>query len=191
MRLQQLKYLVYAGSLALIVGLLVFLIAASVPESTIKVSKISRMQLTRIVPEGWAFFTRDPKEPSFILYEITDKGQLRRFIQRPGTPRYLFGMNRRARVVSQEYGRLQEYVPVADSLWREIEGPIEKYAHLADSLTVTKIPNSSRFPLINGIFILQKIEPVPWAWARSKNIEAYTKSKICKIHVVKSKELAQ
>lgn len=191
MQLQQIKYIVYGGSLLLIGCLLVFLLAASVPESTIKVSKASRMQLTRIVPEGWAFFTRDPKGAELLMYEAGGDKQLRRFVQRPGTPRYLFGINRKARIISQEFGKFQEYVPVADSLWREIEGPIEKYSYLLDSLPTTKIPNSSHYPFINGIFILQKVEPVPWAWAGSKNIQVFTKSKICKIHVVKSKELVQ
>lgn len=191
MHLQQIKHIVYGGSLLLIFSLLVFLLAASVPESTIKVSKASRMQLTRIVPEGWAFFTRDPKGPELLLFQADSNKQVHRFVQRPGTPRYLFGINRKARIVSQEFGRFQEYLPTADSLWYEIEGPIEKNAHLFDSLSIIKIPNSSRYPFINGVFILQKIEPVPWAWAGSKNIQAFTKSKICKIHVVKSKELVQ
>jgi antimicrobial peptide system SdpA family protein len=191
MRLQQIKSIVFGGSIVLIMLLIVFLLAASVPESTIKVTKASRMQLTRIVPEGWAFFTRDPKGPEFILFEKGADKKLHRFVNRPATLRYLFGINRTARVISQEFGRLLEYLPVSDSLWRDIEGPIDNFASLADSLPITKIPNQSLVPYIKDTFIVQKIEPIPWAWAGSKKIAAYTKSKICKIYVVKSKTLVQ
>jgi len=189
MRLQQAKYFVYIGSFLLIAYILLILLASSVPASTIAVSRIQQMQLNRLAPEGWAFFTKDPKGAELVLYEVTADKQIRRFTRRPSTAGLLFGLNRRMRIVSQEFSRLQEYF--SDSLWRNIEGPVEQYAYLLDSLPAIKMPNTAQYPQLHGTYIVQSVEPVPWAWSGAKNIMAYAKSKICKIHVVRSKELGK
>jgi antimicrobial peptide system SdpA family protein len=174
-------------SLLLVFVIAIFLLATSVPESTIRLAKINRLRVNALAPEGWAFFTRSPLEPNLIVHQLTNNGQLKRFTQRPNSIRYLYGLNREKRLAGQEFGRLQGYI--TDSLWKPIQGPVEQHMGLLDSLVTIRIPNASRHPQMQGTYIIQSVKTVPWAWA-GNNLTAFVESKICKIYVVKSNNMA-
>lgn len=188
MHIQLYKKITFIISLLLVCSIVIFLLAASVPESTIHMAKLNRLRVNALAPEGWAFFTRSPLEPNIILYEVDKDKQIKPFTVRPNSIRYLYGLNRQRRLAGQEFGRLQQYLN--DSLWKPIYGQVDKQsATLLDSLVQIKIPNTSRYPQMQGTYIVQRVKTVPWAWAGNE-IKAFIESEICKIYVVNSKEMA-
>lgn len=166
----------------MIVSILVVL-AYSVPESTIRLSKVAKVKSVSIFPEGWAFFTKDPKEEEFLLYRVT--GNNEHFTKETnicGSAKYLFGIKRTARMQLHELGAFRNYI--SEKNWITISGTLEANMKKVDSLNEVTIVNPSKSPFYCGIFIVQGIKPLTWAWAKNSDLKNYRESKICKINVV-------
>lgn len=178
-------YIVFFISLLLVIGIVYTLMASAVRETTIDLSKMQRIQLSNLVPEGWAFFTRDPKEDNPVLYRL-EKGKPVPFTIIAGSWRNCFGLNRYSRMVTKELGTLMEYVKEAPHAM--IEGEPKAGMSAIDTLKSITVPNAARHPLLQGEFLIRFVQPIPWAWANTPGIEGMTSSKIVKINVVQSKK---
>jgi antimicrobial peptide system SdpA family protein len=186
MKYSKAAYIVFFASLAIMLAIVYTLMAAAVKETTVNMSGERRMQLADLVPEGWAFFTRNPKEDNTILYRPAKGGGVKQFSMIAGAPRNVFGLNRYSRMVGKELAAMMRYIK--DLPVDSIKGLPENNLAILDTITAVKIPNDARFPLLKGIYYLRWVKPVPWAWAKTANIESMTQSKIIKIDVVCSNE---
>lgn len=149
----------------------------SLPESTISISKIKKIQAASIFPEGWAFFTKNPQDEDYLIYSLQkdENGKFINLIKPSTSLSNLFGINRKSRLQSQEIGASVHYI--VDSSWVLIKGGLELNLSIIDSLSSTQIPIKSNYPFFTGKFILQKIAPIPWSWANTFNLD-FRKSKI-------------
>ncbi|WP_394345007.1 SdpA family antimicrobial peptide system protein [Echinicola soli] len=129
-----------------------------------------------VIPQGWGFFTRDPREPYTLLYKRT--GDKLNLINDSGAePRYLFGLSRSTRRQNIELGSL--YLQVPDSMWVSCPSKAWKECVPDDRVFVS---DSFKHPRLSGEYLLIRQAPVPWAWSKS-----YDKIKmpfeICKIYI--------
>ena len=155
----------------------------SLPGATITMSKISKIQTVSIFPEGWAFFTKDPQEEDYLLFQVDEQtGNFVNVISPTSSPENAFGLNRVSRLQSQELGSGIHHI--RDSSWADIKGDLTANILLIREMKPVAIPIRSQRPYFEGTYILQKIRPIPWAWAKSFN-EKNRKSKICKIEFKK------
>jgi len=116
------------------------------------------------MPQGWKFFTRDPREEVAFFFQRNDGGQWRSVSQAPNAdPSHFFGWNRASRAQGVEFGNLAPSIPVAAYQDCDRE-PVEC---LREATGETPIENTSPLPTLCGSvgIVLQK--PVPWAWARA------------------------
>jgi len=113
--------------------------------------------LVMLLPEGWGFFTRDPREPDVFAYFRSETGmwQLHR--------QWNLGFDRSGRTTSIESG----------ALFRQIEDALAdcRDAHTACleavvSVRVLESPHISSRLCGDIGFVVQ--EPTPWAWASAK-----------------------
>ena len=161
---------------------IVYLAVSVLPQSTIKLSKISAVSL---LPENWAFFTNDPEHENYLIYSFTENknGKYTCLI----TPNFSFdnllGINRKSRLQSKEIAGAIPYVN--DSAWIEIKGSLELNSHLMSGMPTIKIPASSNYPYFIGKYILQKVTPIPWSRFSTFNQELGT-SKIVVIEFQKA-----
>jgi antimicrobial peptide system SdpA family protein len=115
-------------------------------------------------PQGWAFFTRNPREPTTLMYRRAPDGQWKKASIGPTSrPAYLFGLDRSARAQALEMGWIfqnmtfEEWVPCD-----EIPEQCLQRFQIQHSIT-NEIPS----PTLCGAIGFARVPPVPWAWRRS------------------------
>lgn len=124
-----------------------------------------RRMVFAIVPQGWSFFTRSPREAQTIIYEISNN-ELTLVDHRHSSLRHLIGLNRRASVVMSEMQIVRAELP--DSIfmtteWNYQAGVTGKYPVASSK----EVENKLFKPILCGEFLLVFQEPVPWAWSKS------------------------
>lgn len=120
--------------------------------------------MVAILPEGWAFFTRDPQERTQHIYRRTDAGWARA-IPTNADPVYMFGIKRTQRVHEMEFGSLVAQVP--PQRWRSgrftMRGPTDQ-----EFTSPVLVQNRARRPTLCGDLVVIRRERMPWAWSRSR-----------------------
>lgn len=140
----------------------------TMPFNPMVTSPTSQMKLTGILPQGWAFFTKSPREPNFIFYKVRNNKLELQGINNFSFTNWL-GFSRKARIIGAEGGAI-----VSQALeyeWQKIKIDINKQMICCDTTEQIKILNqkpSSRF--FCGEYIIQKNTTVPWAWSKSDNV---------------------
>lgn len=139
-----------------------------------------------VIPQGWGFFTRDPREDSFKLYRA-DRAPLVDF--RPQTnssSENLWGLRRNARALGILCGSIYKQIEEKD--WVEVTDfdPQRFKSQEIKSLQITTA--SENHTLCGQTFILVRYKPIPWAWAASVRGTTGMQSYVAKIHVNCSKQ---
>jgi antimicrobial peptide system SdpA family protein len=144
------------AGVALVAGLLVgYLVRAVVPVAAMPAPP-GRAVARALVPEGWAFFTRDPRRPSPVAYDTARNGQWR-----PAPPRSRgpAGLDKRDRARAAEIALLTHRLDGAD--WTKCDG--EPATCLA-SAPATPVANTATVRTLCGDIGIVLQEVLPWAW---------------------------
>jgi sporulation delaying protein A len=143
--------------------LLLFVARGSIPDSPLRLGNRERMGLLSVLPEGWAFFTRNPREPMPTLYVERDG----RWIPREGHSRLgnWLGIKRSGRGEGVELGQLLASVPKSAHL--HCEGELNACLATHD-LPAVHVVDSARVKSLSGEIIVAEAEPVPWAWSGAR-----------------------
>jgi antimicrobial peptide system SdpA family protein len=143
--------------------LLLFVALGSLGDSPLRLGKRERMRLLSVLPEGWAFFTRNPREPMPTIYVRRDGRWVMSDSRAPLTT--WFGVKRSARGEGVELGRLLESIPKSAHVRCEGELNACLAAHDVPAVAVV---NRARVRSIAGEIIVAQAEPIPWAWSESR-----------------------
>lgn len=149
----------FAGLCLVWTFFVVYVALASIPFNPLHIRGSDKFAITRVLPEGWGFFTRNPLEDSYLLYRKNARGSSTLVNPPPAQPQYSFGMDRSARKLNMELQKLVRMVPAAG--WQNA-------AHTGQAEQVVKWVSVSHKPfnmLKPGIYQLTKQERLPWAWA--------------------------
>ncbi|MDQ3953248.1 MAG: SdpA family antimicrobial peptide system protein [Actinomycetota bacterium] len=152
-----------------IAGLWLFLgfyaVDAALPANVVHLPFEAELNARTLVPQGWGFFTRTPREPDlqpFVLDEASDE-----WVDVSRAPhseaRNFFGLRRASKAQRIELALVRTGVP--KEAWTECRG--RPFDCLDGAETVGPVTNGSVDPTICGTVGLVSQEPVPWAWARS------------------------
>jgi len=155
----KLKFYFYAFTIAYLV--LIFVTAdSSLGFNVIHLSKKTNEATFTIMPQGWGFFTRNPREPLIDMYKVTSTGLIK--VTNPNSSlEYFFGFNRGMRFSSTQIGYFVEQVP--ERLWLKFAFPND-FFNMDE--TFFKLINDFSTPIHCGKYILTKTERVPWAWSQ-------------------------
>lgn len=132
----------------------------------------------RFFPEGFSFFTRNPREPQIVLYSM----DLESIIKPNNSVDYLLGFDRSGRALSIELGTIWNVVH--DQKWFDCY-TLTPGCFNNTLLPVYEVENKSSPPMLCGEYYLTLSEPIPWAWAvsfREKNRRM--PAKIMKLRIV-------
>jgi antimicrobial peptide system SdpA family protein len=127
-------------------------------------SPSSRRIVFTLVPQGWSFFTRNPREAQAVIYEIKDGVPLP--LDHKHSSIYNFiGLSRRASVIMSEMQVVKAELP--DSIymttkWSYQENIVGEYPQQP-----FKVKNKISNPLLCGEYLLIFQKAVPWAWSKS------------------------
>ena len=118
-------------------------------------------------PQGWSFFTRDPREPRLLPYVKTERGWRYAMLGPHSEPSNTFGFNRASRAQGVEMGLLSESITKQKFDWASCE---EELITCFDRASVAgTIDNTSPSPTLCGEVGLAQQEPMPWAWSRNRH----------------------
>jgi antimicrobial peptide system SdpA family protein len=145
-------------------GVIAGLVAlTSLPDSPLRTTGSGRRIIGALLPQGWAFFTRDPREPAEVVYRVTPNG-LRRADFTNSSPDNWMGIRKNTRPIAIELGALLSHVH--RTRWRACRGDLGQCLKAADSV-VAIADNASTTRRFCGDFVVERRPTVPWAWSRS------------------------
>jgi antimicrobial peptide system SdpA family protein len=154
---------------ALALGLAALVVVAyavhgSMPLNALRLPLEAEVNSVVFLPESWAFFTRSPREPRFLVF--TRDGASGTWAQAIGLQSDAadgFGLRRRVRALNIEAGSFM--TGIADVDWSRCTGdPTICLNNVANAKELTSaIPSPS---LCGDVAIVQQ-DRVPWAWART------------------------
>jgi len=157
------------ATVSLAVAVALYVTEAYMPQGAIALpfSTPARALVHMVVPEGWAFFTRDPREERLFPYVQRDGHWVSVHAAPHAEPQHAFGLDRVSRAQGVELGMLFGSVPTP--AWttcasRDLE------ACLSSAPTGLTIRNTSPDPTICGDAAIVRQEPLPWAWAHTATV---------------------
>lgn len=128
---------------------------------------VSVKDMRQLLPQGWAFFTRDAQESRLYTYRHVDGEWVSAEAPPNNSPRYWFGLNRGARPHAAEVASISAGVPADE--WTDCG----RGDHVACLSSLEPVPglvvaNGGTRPTVCGTVGLVVQDPVPWAWRSSK-----------------------
>ena len=134
---------------------------ASVPFNPLSIPKIKNIDIALLIPEGWGFFTKNPKESTIVFFTKNTRSQWITFTKSNSDKEFLYGLSRKNRRILAESSNILK--SINDTCWLKRESEVLNFSTLQTLL----VKNSFKKPIIKGDFIVVKQERLPWAWSRN------------------------
>lgn len=138
-----------------------------------------RLNVGYVMPQGWAFFTRNAREPRVYVYTLNKDRHLQRLNVPGSSARYLFGLDRHGRKVPAEY--LSMMAVLDSTKWENGRFDITEISKFSLKKSSIEISNNAIKPTCCGEIILVKTNAVPWAWSQFNNVKM--PAKMIKLYV--------
>ncbi|MGO2663706.1 SdpA family antimicrobial peptide system protein [Mycetocola reblochoni] len=123
--------------------------------------------VNEISPQGWGFFTKDPREPFMVAYVMNEHGAWEHVTRGPNArPQNAFGLNRESRLDEYDHSQLIGTAEL-DDVWAECTGDdVDGCATAAMDSQGTQEWQVSGYDLrLCGDVLLLKREPIPLDYA--------------------------
>lgn len=115
-----------------------------------------------VLPQGWAFFTKDPKTTMYDIYKRED-GHLTKINFKTSEPENLFGISRKSIKIKTEVSDIAAKLP--DSLWNITtnQNDFDRKSRLFHLMIVGSSSISS------GKYLIVSYEPIPFDSLQNEN----------------------
>lgn len=147
-------------------GIVILVLLGSVPESPFPWTPQERTDLITLAPEGWAFFTRNPREPVKELYRRQSGEWIPRDRANFSLHNWL-GLKRASTIENVELHHLLR-VAGPDSVWTQCTENVQRCARAQDVYTV-EVSNTTLTQRFCGPLLIREHKPVPWAWSDAED----------------------
>jgi antimicrobial peptide system SdpA family protein len=147
--------------------LLVYAVHGSMPHNAFSLPFERNVDTIVVLPEAWAFFTRNPREPRFLIVNRDSGGVWSQAFGVQSVVADGFGLRRSIRALNIEAGRFTADVTDAD--WERCSGAVTSC--LKQSSQVKELTNFEPSPALCGDVALVEQDRVPWAWAKSTDAD--------------------
>lgn len=137
----------------------------SVSENPVRLKNHFNFKMFSFIPQGWAFFTRNPREAQIILYEIQKNGDITKYPQKHSSYKNIFGLDRKASKVIVEIQGLK--LKLHDSLFINSKWRFQIAREGELPQKTVEIQNEIYDPILCGEYLMIFQKPVPWAWSKS------------------------
>jgi antimicrobial peptide system SdpA family protein len=140
-------------------------IQAALPFDPIELPMAKNLEFRAFMPQGWKFFTRNPREEQIHLFAKNQDGDwLSASIGTNADPVTYFGLSRTVRTRGIEIGLITR--SVKSPQWLPCKEELSACFEKAPIAAV--VNNNSPNPSVCGELILLKQKPIPWAWTKAK-----------------------
>ena len=164
--------------IALILGWLVgcvIIICTSVGYTPFRLKASNKINAFQMIPQGWGFFTRNPREEKLIVYK-KENNSLRKITQPNFSRENLFGLSRKGRMRQLQVGNL--ILPY----YKQMRpcGSIDPLECTSDTVLMVKSP--FEHSMLKGEYLILKQATLPWSWSKNRK-DQYNPYEILQIHV--------
>ena len=128
-------------------------------------------QYVSLFPQGWAFFTKSPREPVYTFYRVKGNS-LERYDLRGFKGEYYFGASRMNRMMSLEMSiasnkldQLKKKLSISKRI--PFRDDLNKYVS-CDTLLFNKITKDKNNVLLSGRYVIAIESFLPWSMVRRK-----------------------
>lgn len=156
-----------------------FLVFFSSFESQLILNDKLKTFFNSITPEGWGFFTKNPRDFVLEVYEIKND-KIYQIDIKNNSPNYYFGMSREARLIGYEISTILEEISKkkwVDSKTKNI------YKHISDITIEVKNKRYLNHFKQNKIYLIKIFKPIPYSWSK-KNQERFNPFYIIKFKLI-------
>lgn len=150
-----------------------------IKEHTFHFQKPYERDIKTVMPEGWRFFTKSPRDFRYEAYVVsgssmTPLSAYKHQKSRNASPYNWFGASRSARAMGGEMGLLMQKLPKEN--WLSFKAPpqaVEQHLNAdinrtRDSLMFPRIINVTPGAYLEDSIIIVRSKPIPWAWIQSQ-----------------------
>lgn len=139
-------------------------IQAALPFNPIKLPWKTGLLFKVFLPQGWKYFTRDPREDRLQALSKDNRGHwTSALLGANASPSNGFGLRRRTRAQAIEMGMIA--VQAKKEQWAQCQERLETCLERA---SVVPVKNDSPHSTLCGEIVLVRQPPMPWAWSRAK-----------------------
>jgi len=132
----------------------------------------SDTRIFKIMPQGWAFFTRSPRESQIQLLKILPDGKLDKVNHYHAHYSNAFGTNRKTTMLLTQLSTVYKQIP--DSLFKDSNCNIQydRYFSTHDSITTDiELKNEFDIKYLSGEYYLLVQDIIPWAWTPKYTVD--------------------
>ncbi|MBB4071353.1 SdpA family antimicrobial peptide system protein [Canibacter oris] len=145
----------------------VFFISNKAPSNVLfpKPESNPAYHISRAFPQGWGFFTRDAREPSFSIAFKDNENKFTQWTQNPTfSSAYQFGLNRTPRLIISDTTEIVSQM-TAKSAWKDCALTKNLDLCVTNATPVQVTINPIAFKTACGKqFLMIKQEPIPFAY---------------------------
>lgn len=136
---------------------------SALPYNPISLNFSTELSLKLMMPEGWGFFSRNPREQDLLIYK-KQNSEWKSVLNPLTSSENWFGFSRDARSLSVEAAMLLDGVDKSN--WIQCEDKYFQSCISEKNVSITELTNESPHPVICDTICMILTEPVPWAWSK-------------------------
>lgn len=156
--------------------LLALLVFFSSFKEQVFVNKNIQKQLNVVFPEGWGFFTKNPRDLIMQVYSI-ENDTINYISMSTHSRLSILGISREPRVIGYEASIIANEIP--KSFWKD-NTSYNLMNHINDSILIIEKNNFKHFK--KGDYLFKLYKKIPYAWSK-KNQEEFNPFKISRIQI--------
>lgn len=123
----------------------------------------TKKNLTFMMPQGWAFFTKDPREVRMDAYKITESGEIKLLTIGNTSWENAIGLSKGNRYADYELSKIIPHIP--KEAWKNGIGILGENI-VSDSLTIIyTLEEELKNYYAGEEYLLYQYKPIPYAWA--------------------------
>lgn len=119
--------------------------------------------ITSLTPQGYAFFTKNPREPYIYLYKVNENQNLVRLDINSSDSEMMFGLSRVNRRSCANLGSIFTYL----NGWKDYNSKEELDANVLYTPSDTVEVSSADVNIESGVYFFVREKKVPWAWSKN------------------------
>jgi antimicrobial peptide system SdpA family protein len=143
------------------VVIMVYSVYPALPYNPVYLPGAAQTNSLVLAPQGWAFFTRNPREERLLVYGRGPDGWRPLLLGPQARLRNKLGLARKPRAQGVELAQLVEQ---AQNAWEPCDADF--HVCLTRMSSETQVRNSGPNRTICGPVVVVAQEPIPWAWLR-------------------------
>jgi len=142
-------------------------IESALPFNSLNINSAVQSGVRTFVPQGWAFFSRNPREERLAVYQWSGRKWENASLGPLSRASNLFGLDRTVRAQAVELSNLLRQI--SRKKWQECHDTDLVCLNAASEELQSSV-NFSTNPTLCGKLAAIERKPLPWAWRNSSDI---------------------